>query len=129
MAPDLAGPAVEARDLLRVSARPMDRRGRVTVDVVGEIDDYTVPLLDCCLRTHAARRGVRRLVVDVAEVTVLGAAGRAVPAWWTPEMRAPLSSRRLLRGSPAGTPPSRGCASGEGPVRRPCAGVRPGAGR
>ncbi len=172
MARDLARPAAEARELLRVSGRPMDLRGRVVLDVVGEIDDYTAPLLDSCLRTHAGRRGLRKLVVHVAGVTVLGAAGLAALAQATELCRArgarlvvlgggrsavgrpvrpagrrgeagadrtpeppasrdprpPLSPRRPLRGSPARAPSSRGRASAEVPVRRPCGGARPGAG-
>ena len=62
-------------DLLRVSARPVDRRGRVVLHVVGRIDPYTVPLLQSCLHTHATRRGVRELVVDMEEVTSLGPDG------------------------------------------------------
>jgi anti-anti-sigma factor len=172
MAGDLTRPAVAARELLRVAARPMDLRGRVVVDVVGVVDDCTAPLLDSCLRTHAGRRGLRKLVAHVAQVTVLGAAGLAALAeaaelcrargarlvvlgggrsavrrpvrtrrqvaagadrtpepQASPDPRPSLSPRRPVRGSPSGAPPSRGCASAEGPARRPCGGARPDAGR
>ncbi len=65
----------DTEDLLRVSARPADRRGRVVLDVVGRIDPYTVPLLQSCLDTHATRREVRELVVDMEGVTALGRDG------------------------------------------------------
>jgi anti-anti-sigma factor len=78
-------------DLLRVSARPVDRRGRVVLHVAGRIDPYTVPLLQSCLDTHATRRGVRELVVDMEEVTSLGRDGG--------EALARARRRCLLRGA------------------------------
>ena len=68
------GPA----DLLWVGARPAGRRGRVVVDVVGDVDDYTAPLLAACLHGQSARSAVRTLVLDLSRVRSLSGAGRAV---------------------------------------------------
>jgi anti-sigma B factor antagonist len=67
-------------DLLAVTALPGDGSGRVVVEVTGAVDTSTAPLLDACLRTQSGRRGVRELVVDLEQVTVLAAAGVAVLA-------------------------------------------------
>lgn len=69
-----------AGQLLSVTAHPGRRRGRVVVEVVGEVDTYTVPLLDACLQSQVSRPDVRELVVDLTAVTLLGAAGVAVLA-------------------------------------------------
>jgi anti-anti-sigma factor len=58
-------------DLLWVGATPPDRRGRVVVEVVGEVDDYTAPLLESCLRGQSARVAVRVLEVDLTRVRFL----------------------------------------------------------
>jgi anti-anti-sigma factor len=65
-------------ELLSVTGSPVDGRGRVVVTVRGEVDTYTVPLMEACLDGQVARRKVRTVVVDVEEVTYLGAAGIAV---------------------------------------------------
>jgi len=48
------------------------------VDVVGEVDTVTAPLLQLCLDSQTRRRDVRELVVDLEQVTVLDAHGVAV---------------------------------------------------
>ena len=68
----------DSDDLLRVSALPVDGRGRAVVEVVGQVDHYTVPLLDSCLHTHAGRPGVRTLVVDLRGAVLSGPAGPAI---------------------------------------------------
>src|SRR3712207_7139552 len=40
-------------------------RGRVTVEVDGEVDSYTAPLLEACLHTQTGRPELRTLVVDL----------------------------------------------------------------
>lgn len=65
-------------DLLWVGSRPAGRRGRVVVDVIGEVDDYTAPLLAACLHGQSARSAVRTLVVDLSRVRVLSGACLAV---------------------------------------------------
>ena len=69
---------VVPEELLSVTGSPVDGRGRVVVTVRGEVDAYTAPLLEACLDGQVARRKVRTVVVDLAEVTHLGAAGLAV---------------------------------------------------
>ncbi|MBM7808243.1 anti-anti-sigma factor [Geodermatophilus bullaregiensis] len=66
--------------LLSVTALPATRPGRVVVEVAGEVDAYTAPLLDACLSTQTRRRGVSELTVDMERVTFLGAAGVSVLA-------------------------------------------------
>ena len=66
--------------LLSVTALPSVRPGHVVVEVVGEVDAYTAPLLDACLATQTRRHGVATLIVDMRRVTFLGAAGVAVLA-------------------------------------------------
>jgi anti-anti-sigma factor len=65
--------------LLSVSALP-DGDDRVVVEVVGELDAYTAPLLELLLESQAAQPGLRELVVDLGSVTFLGAAGMSVLA-------------------------------------------------
>lgn len=67
--PVLRGP--DPADLLWVGATALDRRGRVVVEVVGEVDDFTVPLLESCLRGQCARAAVRVLEVDLTRVGFL----------------------------------------------------------
>lgn len=71
--------ATDEDRLLSVTAVP-DRPGRVLVEVVGELDAYTAPLLELCLHSQAAQCGLRELVVDLEALTFLGAAGLAVLA-------------------------------------------------
>jgi anti-sigma B factor antagonist len=65
-------------ELLSVTGSPVDARGRVVVVVRGEVDAYTAPLLEACLHGQVSRRKVRTVVVDLEEVSHLGAAGIAV---------------------------------------------------
>jgi anti-sigma B factor antagonist len=62
-------------ELLSVTTLPGPRAGQVVVEVTGEVDAYTAPVLDVCLQSQAARSGVRELVADLRRVTFLGAAG------------------------------------------------------
>jgi anti-anti-sigma factor len=71
----LVGP--DPADRLWVGVRPADRRGRVVVEVIGEVDDYTAPLLDSCLHGQSARSAVRTLVVDLSRARRLSRAGVA----------------------------------------------------
>src|SRR4051794_41817736 len=64
--------------LLSVTGSAVDVRGRVVVAVRGEVDPYTAPLLAACLDGQIGRRHVRTVIVDLGEVTVLGAAGGGV---------------------------------------------------
>jgi anti-anti-sigma factor len=66
--------------LLSVTALPPVRPSHVVVEVVGEVDAYTAPLLDACLTTQTRRHGVATLTVDMRRVTFLGAAGVSVLA-------------------------------------------------
>ena len=76
-----ASPAApDPGQLLSVAALPGTRPGSVVVEVTGEVDAYTAPLLDVCLNSQARKRGVREVVVDLSRVTVLGAAGGTVLA-------------------------------------------------
>lgn len=73
--------AVRAPDeLLSVTTLTGTRPGRRVVEVTGEVDACTAPVLDLCLRSQATRPGVRELVVDLRRVTFLGVAGVAVLA-------------------------------------------------
>ncbi|MGY1805782.1 anti-sigma factor antagonist [Blastococcus sp. SYSU D00669] len=58
-----------------MSTLPVRRPGRAAVEVVGEVDAYTAPLLEACLRSRAGAPGLRELVVHLDRVTFLGAAG------------------------------------------------------
>jgi anti-sigma B factor antagonist len=72
-------PATGADRLLSVTAVP-DSPGRVVVEVVGEVDTYTAPLLELCLHSQATQPGLRELIVDLERATFLGAAGMSVLA-------------------------------------------------
>jgi anti-sigma B factor antagonist len=72
--------APSAGPLLSVTTLPATRPGVVVVEVAGEVDTYTAPALDVCLHSQATQRGVRTLVVDLRDVSFLGAAGVAVLA-------------------------------------------------
>jgi anti-sigma B factor antagonist len=61
----------DPRHLLSVTAVPGGRPGHVVVQVTGEVDAYTAPLLQLCLDSQAGQDGLRELVVDLEQVTVL----------------------------------------------------------
>jgi anti-anti-sigma factor len=88
--------APEPDDRLWVAARPADRRGRVVVEAVGAVDDYTAPLLASCLHGQSARAAVRTLVVDLSRVRVLSSAGIAA-LQGAAERCARRGARMLLR--------------------------------
>lgn len=79
--------------LLSVTTLPPVRPGHVVVEVVGEVDAYTAPLLDACLTTQTRRHGVATLTVDMRRVTFLGAAG--VSALARAQRRCRLRGARL----------------------------------
>jgi anti-anti-sigma factor len=66
---------IDPGQLLSVRSLPGIRTGQVVVEVTGEVDTYTAPVLDLCLRSQAGRPGVREVVVDLRGVTSLGTAG------------------------------------------------------
>jgi anti-sigma B factor antagonist len=66
--------------LLSVRELPAHSPDQATVAVVGEIDAYTAPLLEACLRTQTRRRGLRELAIDLRQVTFLDATGLSVLA-------------------------------------------------
>ncbi|MGY1815291.1 STAS domain-containing protein [Blastococcus sp. SYSU D00820] len=70
----------EARRLLTVTTRRSRRPGRVVVDVAGEVDSWTIPALEICLQSQTGRPQVREVVVDLGQMTFLGAAGVGVLA-------------------------------------------------
>jgi anti-anti-sigma factor len=72
--------AAPADPLLSVTTLPRTRPGYVVVEVVGELDTHTAPVVEACLHSQATQRGVRELVVDLRKVTFLGAAGATVLA-------------------------------------------------
>ena len=80
----LAAPVPRAEsdtgELMSVVAHPGDRPGHVVVEVTGEVDTSTAPLLQLCLDSQTDQRGLRELVVDLGQVTVLGTAGVAALA-------------------------------------------------
>ncbi len=73
-------PIPDPGQLLSVTTLPGARPDRVVVEVVGEVDSYTVPLLELCLLSQATHRGLRELIVDLGRVTFLGAAAVSVLA-------------------------------------------------
>jgi anti-anti-sigma factor len=72
--------APDRTQLLAVTALRPAEPGHVVVEVAGEVDTYTAPLLDACLTTQTRRRGLATLTVDMRRVTFLGAAGVSVLA-------------------------------------------------
>jgi anti-anti-sigma factor len=66
--------------LLSVTTVPDPGSGRVVVEVVGEVDACTTPAFDICLHSQAIQPGLRELVIDMGQVTFLGAAGARVLA-------------------------------------------------
>jgi anti-sigma B factor antagonist len=80
-------PAAAPERMLSVTALPATQPGRVVVEVVGEVDTFTAPLLDACLHSQASRSGTSDLVVDLRRVSFLGSAG----------VRAVVGAERLCR--------------------------------
>lgn len=72
--------APDRTQLLSVTALPPTQPGHAVVEVAGEVDTHTAPLLDACLTTQTRRRGLRTLTLDMRRVTFLGAAGVSVLA-------------------------------------------------
>jgi anti-anti-sigma factor len=72
-------PASTEADLLSVAVVPASF-GRLVLEVVGEVDPFTAPLLELCLDSQAVRPGLRELIVDMQGVTFLGAAGMSALA-------------------------------------------------
>jgi anti-anti-sigma factor len=72
--------APDRAPLLSVTALPPVGPGHLVVEVAGEVDTHTAPLLDACLTTQTRRRGVATLTVDMRRVTLLGGAGVSVLA-------------------------------------------------
>ena len=87
-------PAPDRVRLLSVTALPSARPDHAVVEVAGEVDTYTAPLLDACLTTQTRRRGVATLTVDVERVTFMGAAGVTVLA--QAQRRCQIRGTRLL---------------------------------
>lgn len=81
MIEDSSSPCLsDVNDHLRVAAHRTGDGGKVTVETVGAVDQYTAPLLSSCLRAQTRRRGLRELFLDMERVTFLGAAGLFVLA-------------------------------------------------
>ncbi|MEX5719518.1 STAS domain-containing protein [Geodermatophilus maliterrae] len=87
-------PTPDRTELLSVTALPPTRPGHVVVEVAGEVDTYTAPLLDACLTTQTRRRGVSELTVDMEQVTFLGVAG--VSALARAQRRCRMRGARLV---------------------------------
>jgi anti-anti-sigma factor len=68
-------PTPESAQLLSVTTVPGSHPGRVVVEVVGEVDAYTAPVLDACLTSQSRRADVHELTVQLGRVTFLDAAG------------------------------------------------------
>jgi anti-sigma B factor antagonist len=86
--------APDPGQLLSVTTLPAGRPGRVVVEVTGEVDAYTAPVLNLCLQSQAARPAVREIVADLRRVTLLGAAG--VTALAMAERRCRTRGARLM---------------------------------
>ena len=69
-------PATDADRFLSVTAVSV-ARGRVVVEVVGEVDTFTAPLLRSVLDTHLQLQPTE-LVIDLFGIQFLGSAGLAV---------------------------------------------------
>ena len=67
--------APDPGQLLSVTALLAAGPGRVVVEVTGEVDASTAPVLDLCLQSQAARPALREIVADLRRVTLFGAAG------------------------------------------------------
>lgn len=101
---------VRPERFLSVTPRARDPR-HVVLDVSGDVDAFTAPLLRACLRTQLSRPGVRGMVLDLGQVGFLGAAGVSVlveaarrcrERGLSFRLRAPGRSRLLLALEPAG---------------------------
>jgi anti-anti-sigma factor len=96
--PTIHRPTPEPDQLLSVTTlpdrRPDRRPGRVVVEVVGEVDAYTTPVLDACLTSQARRPGLRELVVSLGQVTFLAATG--VTALARADRRCRMRGARLV---------------------------------
>jgi anti-anti-sigma factor len=66
----------------------------VLIKVIGEVDTFTAPALELCLTSQASQRGVCQLIVDMSQVTFLGAAAVSVLAQAQRQCR--LRGTRLL---------------------------------
>jgi anti-anti-sigma factor len=102
--------APDPDQLLAVTTLPGTGPGRVVVEVTGEVDTYTAPLLGACLHSQSGRRGLRELIVDLEQVTLLGTAGVAALA--QARRRCRMRGARLVvrcdgrRGVPSSSPGS-----------------------
>jgi anti-anti-sigma factor len=86
-----------------VTTVPGGGAGRVVVEVRGEVDAATAPLLQACLDSQSASAGLRELVVDLRGATSLDGAGAA--ALTRARRRcAARGARLVLRGSGAHVP-------------------------
>jgi anti-anti-sigma factor len=61
--------------LLSVAALPGHAPAQVVVEVAGEVNGATAPLLQLCLDGQVDQAAVREVVVDLGRVAFLGAAG------------------------------------------------------
>jgi anti-anti-sigma factor len=68
---------VRPERFLSVTPRARDPR-HVVLDVSGDVDAFTAPVLRACLRTQLSRPGLHGMVLDVGQVGFLGAAGVSV---------------------------------------------------
>ena len=87
-------PAPEREQLLSVTVRSGGPRGQTVVEVVGEVDAYTAPVLDACLTSQSRRPGLHELAVEMRQVTFLGAAG--VTALAQADRRCRMRGARLV---------------------------------
>jgi anti-sigma B factor antagonist len=105
-------PAPHQEQLLSVTVQPGASRGQVVLEVVGEVDAFTAPLLEACLHSQSGRRGPAELVVDLGGVTFLGAAGIAALAQAHRRCRA-RAARLVLRCGQQGLRPLQRTGLGE----------------
>jgi anti-anti-sigma factor len=86
-----------------VTTVPGRGAGRVVVEVRGEVDAATAPLLQACLDTQSASAGLRELVVDLRGATSRDAAG-ATALTRARRRCAARGARLVLRGTGAHVP-------------------------
>jgi anti-anti-sigma factor len=104
----LADPAApDPVQLLTVTASRGDRPGDVVVEVAGEVDASTAPLLQLCLDSQTNQSDLRELAVDLEQASFLGADGvaaltRAHRRCWERRVRLVLrrAGRRRVLGPP-----------------------------